>query len=75
MFSDSICILSSKRSKLIVVHKEPPAMGLKEKLEMQVSLLLAERKTLGLKQMIHLAQILLLLELLKVTLSFSLSSV
>lgn len=39
MFSDSICFSSAKRSKLIAAHKEPPAIGFKEKLEMQVSLL------------------------------------
>lgn len=30
MFSDSICISSSKRSKLIAVHKEPPAIDLRQ---------------------------------------------
>jgi len=46
LFSESICIsVSSRPSKLVAGHKDPPAVGLAKNLEMPVSLLfLAESK-------------------------------
>lgn len=46
MFADSIWISSSSnRNKPIAAHKKPPGVGFEKKLEMQVSLLLAESKS------------------------------